>query len=147
MQLWLTGFAVMGVVGPLFAVGAKFFQKWDTAIQEMRDKRVKLLGEVLGGIKIVKSLGWEPQIKNKLNASRAAELVVIGKFQYLIANFMLLFTLSPMLIKISSIAVFVAQHASELKASKAFYVIMLLDLLSEPMQVVVQRNNPFSLSQ
>ena len=125
----------MALLVPIYMVGVHFFQKWDTEIQEARDKRVKLLGEVLSGIKNIKSLGWEPQLAEKIGRSRDGELGFVGKFQYLIASYMLLFTLSPTLIKVASIALYTWHHP-ELSASQAFYIIILLDMLSEPMQSI-----------
>jgi ABC-type multidrug transport system fused ATPase/permease subunit len=130
-----SGFGLMALLVPIYMVGVHFFQKWDTEIQEARDKRVKLLGEVLSGIKNIKSLGWEPQLAEKIGRSRDGELGFVGKFQYLIASYMLLFTLSPTLIKVASIALYTWHHP-ELSASQAFYIIILLDMLSEPMQSI-----------
>ena len=71
----------------------------DKGIQEARDKRVKLLREVLNGVKVVKSLGWEPLLKHKVEATREEELEVVGAIQYLFAKIQLAFQVSPMLIK------------------------------------------------
>jgi len=89
--------------------------------------------EVLSGIKIVKSLGWEPQLKESVDKMRAEEVTEIGNFQYLIVNIQLLWSLSPTLISVSSFALYtILGH--ELTAAKAFTALSLFDILTGPVQ-------------
>lgn len=96
---------------------------------------MKLLREVLNGIKIVKSLGWEPMLRSKVEDSRKSELKEVGNIQFLIAKIQFLFQISPLLIKIGSITFYVL-GGGKLTAAKAFYIIPLLDLLLEPVSMV-----------
>jgi len=98
-----TGFGVMALLLPFNMYIARNWEELDKGIQEARDKRLKLLREVLNGVKIVKSLGWEPLLNAKIEESRKAELDVVGSIQFLFAKISLLFQMCPMLIKVASI--------------------------------------------
>lgn len=130
-----TGFGVMALLLPFNMYIARNWETLDQSIQESRDVRVKLLREVLNGIKIVKSLGWEPLLRAKLERTREDELKVVGAIQHLFAKIGLLFELCPMLMKVASISVYVLM-GNNLTASTAFYVIPILDMLVEPVQMV-----------
>merc|ERR1711959_576964 len=66
----LVGLGVMIVLAPGNYYAMKSMLKYTRSIQTMRDKRVKLLSEVLSGMKIVKLLGWEKEIDSQVESSR-----------------------------------------------------------------------------
>ncbi len=46
---------------------------------KFQDSRIKLLNEILNGIKVLKLYGWEPSFQNIVNKIREKELVVFFK--------------------------------------------------------------------
>ena len=130
-----SGIGVIILLAPCNGLVMKYIFQFTRAIQTNRDKRVKLLGEVLSGIKIVKSLGWEPELKTQVDASREAEMQEIGNFQYLIVCIQLLWSICPTLISVSSFAIYTLLD-NELTAAKAFTALSLFNILTGPVQVM-----------
>ena len=60
------GALVMVVLAPGNYLAMKAMLKYTRAIQTARDRRVKLLTEVLSGVKIVKLLGWEHELNSQV---------------------------------------------------------------------------------
>ena len=54
------GFAIMICAFPLFALGAVFMKRYQQEQFKNKDQRVKMINEILGGIKVLKLYGWEP---------------------------------------------------------------------------------------
>ena len=54
------GFGIMILAFPLFGLGAVFMRKFQQEQFKNKDQRVKMINEILGGIKVLKLYGWEP---------------------------------------------------------------------------------------
>ncbi|XP_015151018.1 ATP-binding cassette sub-family C member 3 isoform X6 [Gallus gallus] len=85
----LAGVAVMVLLIPFnsaVAIKTRAFQ-----VEQMRykDSRIKLMNEILGGIKVLKLYAWEPSFSEKVLEMRKNELRVLKKSAYLnsLSNF------------------------------------------------------------
>ena len=64
------GVAIMVFAIPINGVVAGIGRKYQLEQMKNKDKRVKLMNEILGGVKVLKLYGWEPSfIKQVLNES------------------------------------------------------------------------------
>ena len=63
-----------------------------------KDERVKLVNEVLSGIKILKLYAWEEAFKKKIDDIRNKEIKHLRKITYLNAVGVLLWSCSPFLV-------------------------------------------------
>nr|XP_035971378.1 multidrug resistance-associated protein 1 isoform X2 [Halichoerus grypus] len=81
----LAGVAVMILMVPLNAVMAMKTKTYQVAHMKSKDNRIKLMNEILNGIKVLKLYAWELAFKDKVLAIRQEELKVLKKSAYLAA--------------------------------------------------------------
>ncbi|KAK1344840.1 hypothetical protein QTO34_013544 [Cnephaeus nilssonii] len=81
----LAGVAVMVLMVPLNAVMAMKTKTYQVAHMKSKDSRIKLMNEILNGIKVLKLYAWELAFKDKVLAIRREELKVLKKSAYLAA--------------------------------------------------------------
>uniref|UniRef100_A0A8D2NVG1 Canalicular multispecific organic anion transporter 1 n=1 Tax=Zosterops lateralis melanops TaxID=1220523 RepID=A0A8D2NVG1_ZOSLA len=130
----LAGLATMVLLIPINA----FLIAKSKTIQERnmknKDERMKIMTEVLNGIKILKLFAWEPSFEKRVNGIRARELKDLLNFSYLQSVSVFVFTCSPFLVSLASFAVYVLVDENNiLDAQKAFTAISLFNVLRFPM--------------
>jgi ABC-type bacteriocin/lantibiotic exporter with double-glycine peptidase domain len=64
---------------PINSFVATQMKKYQIAQMTNKDKRVKLMDEVLNGIKVLKLYAWEPSFLNKLIHIREEEINAVKK--------------------------------------------------------------------
>lgn len=71
-----------------------------TQVEQMqyKDSRIKLMNEILNGIKVLKLYAWENSFKDKVLAIRQKELNVLRKMAYLGALSTMAWTSAPFLV-------------------------------------------------
>ncbi|XP_010843445.1 PREDICTED: multidrug resistance-associated protein 1-like isoform X2 [Bison bison bison] len=97
----LAGVAVLVFVIPMNALVANRMKKLKKNQRKNKDKQIKLLNEILHGIKILKLYAWEPSYKKKIIEIREQELKVQKSAGYLAVFSMLTLTCIPFLTRIS----------------------------------------------
>ncbi|XP_034871029.1 multidrug resistance-associated protein 1-like isoform X6 [Mirounga angustirostris] len=97
----LAGVAVLVFVIPINALAATRVKKLKKSQTKNKDKQIKLLNEILHGIKILKLYTWEPSYKKKIVEIREQELEVQKSAGYLAVFSMLTLTCIPFLTRIS----------------------------------------------
>uniref|UniRef100_A0A674GVW9 ABC-type glutathione-S-conjugate transporter n=1 Tax=Taeniopygia guttata TaxID=59729 RepID=A0A674GVW9_TAEGU len=99
-----------------------------------KDERMKIMTEILNGIKILKLFAWEPSFEKRVNEIRAHELKNLMNFSYLQSVSVFVFTCAPFLVSLASFAVYVLVDENNiLDAQKAFTAISLFNVLRFPM--------------
>ncbi|XP_073071631.1 multidrug resistance-associated protein 1 isoform X6 [Manis javanica] len=81
----LAGVAVMVLMVPVNAVMAMKTKTYQVAHMKSKDNRIKLMNEILNGIKVLKLYAWELAFTDKVLAIRQEELKVLKKSAYLAA--------------------------------------------------------------
>lgn len=66
---------------------------------QYKDSRIKLMNEILNGIKVLKLYAWENSFKEKVLAIRQKELNVLRKTAYLGALSTMAWTSAPFLVR------------------------------------------------
>lgn len=66
---------------------------------QYKDTRIKLMNEILNGIKVLKLYAWENSFKDKVMAIRQKELVTLRKMAYLGALSTMAWTSAPFLVR------------------------------------------------
>uniref|UniRef100_A0A8D0A031 ATP-binding cassette, sub-family C (CFTR/MRP), member 2 n=1 Tax=Sander lucioperca TaxID=283035 RepID=A0A8D0A031_SANLU len=119
----LAGLAVMVLMVPINGLlNMKF-----------KDKRLKIMNEILNGIKILKLYAWEPSFQAQVEGIRGQELKVMRKFAYLSSVSTFIFSC----VSLASFAVFVGVSPSNiLTAEKAFTSISLFNILRFPLAML-----------
>nr|XP_055108622.1 multidrug resistance-associated protein 1-like isoform X5 [Symphalangus syndactylus] len=106
--LWLNlgpsvfaGVAVMVLMVPVNAVMAMKTKMYQVAHMKSKDNRIKLMNEILNGIKVLKLYAWELAFKDKVLAIRQEELKVLKKSAYLSAVGTFTWVCTPFLASVS----------------------------------------------
>ncbi|KAI4891881.1 hypothetical protein NFI96_005424 [Prochilodus magdalenae] len=145
----LAGLLVMVLMVPingLLATKSKTFQMKN---MKLKDKRMKIMNEILNGIKILKLYAWEPSFEAQVQDIREDELKVMRKFAYLSSVSTFVFSCAPALwsgppqdphrtpteqVSLATFAVFVSVSPDNvLDAQKAFTSISLFNILRFPL--------------
>ncbi|XP_056361549.1 ATP-binding cassette sub-family C member 3 isoform X2 [Oenanthe melanoleuca] len=135
----LAGVAVMVLLIPFnsaIAIKTRAFQ-----VEQMRykDSRIKLMNEILGGIKVLKLYAWEPSFSEKVLEIRKNELRVLKKSAYLNSVSTFAWISAPFLVALTTFAVYVSvKEENVLDAEKAFVSLSLFNLLKFPLNMLPQ---------
>ncbi|KAL9964349.1 hypothetical protein ACROYT_G027978 [Oculina patagonica] len=97
-----------------------------------KDSRLKMMNEILNGIKVLKLYAWETSFMKMVSKLRKRELRFLRNASYLNASFMFTFTCAPFLVSLATFAIYV-MTGNELTASKAFVAISLFNILRFPL--------------
>uniref|UniRef100_A0A8D0A2U8 ATP-binding cassette, sub-family C (CFTR/MRP), member 3 n=1 Tax=Sander lucioperca TaxID=283035 RepID=A0A8D0A2U8_SANLU len=135
----LAGVAVMIMLIPLNAVIAMKTRAYQVEQMQYKDSRIKLMNEILNGIKVLKLYAWENSFKEKVLAIRQKELQVLRKTAYLGALSTMAWTSAPFLVALTSFAVYVTvDENNTLDAEKAFVSLSLFNILRFPLNMLPQ---------
>ncbi|XP_043959117.1 ATP-binding cassette sub-family C member 3 isoform X6 [Gambusia affinis] len=135
----LAGVAVMVMLIPFNAVIAMKTRAYQVEQMQHKDARIKLMNEILNGIKVLKLYAWENSFKEKILAIRQKELIVLRKTAYLGALSTMAWTSAPFLVALTTFAVFVTvDEKNVLDAEKAFVSLSLFNILRFPLNMLPQ---------
>uniref|UniRef100_F7GMR5 ATP binding cassette subfamily C member 13 n=1 Tax=Macaca mulatta TaxID=9544 RepID=F7GMR5_MACMU len=130
----LAGVAVLVFVIPINALAATKIKKLKKSQRKNKDKQIKLLKEILHGIKILKLYAWEPSYKNKIIKIRDQELEFQKSARYLTVFSMLTLTCIPFLVSLATLCVyFLLDEGNILTATKVFTSMSLFNILRIPL--------------
>ncbi|WAR06335.1 MRP1-like protein [Mya arenaria] len=97
----LAGLGILILLMPVNAVIATKMRKFQVQQMTLKDSRIKLMNEVLNGIKVLKLYAWEPSFEKKILEVRNKELNVIKKAAYLGAVSTFFWSSAPFLCNVS----------------------------------------------
>nr|XP_045726703.1 multidrug resistance-associated protein 1-like isoform X1 [Mirounga angustirostris] len=130
----LAGVAVLVFVIPINALAATRVKKLKKSQTKNKDKQIKLLNEILHGIKILKLYTWEPSYKKKIVEIREQELEVQKSAGYLAVFSMLTLTCIPFLVSLVTFGIyFLLDEGNILTATKVFTSMSLFNILRLPL--------------
>ncbi|XP_071376110.1 multidrug resistance-associated protein 1 isoform X3 [Centroberyx affinis] len=133
----LAGVAVMILMVPINGVIAMKTKTYQVAQMKSKDNRIKLMNEVLNGIKVLKLYAWELAFKDKVSAIRESELRVLKKTAYLGAVSTFTWVCAPFLVALSTFTVYVlVDEHNVLDAQKAFVSLALFNILRFPLNML-----------
>ncbi|XP_033468170.2 ATP-binding cassette sub-family C member 3 isoform X2 [Epinephelus lanceolatus] len=135
----LAGVAVMIMLIPFNAVIAMKTRAYQVEQMQYKDSRIKLMSEILNGIKVLKLYAWENSFKEKVLVIRQKELNVLRKTAYLGALSTMAWTSAPFLVALTTFAVYVTVDENNiLDAEKAFVSLSLFNILRFPLNMLPQ---------
>ncbi|XP_044154090.1 ATP-binding cassette sub-family C member 2-like [Bufo gargarizans] len=133
----LAGLGVMILLIPINAVLATKSKTFQMKNMKNKDKRLKIMNEILNGIKILKLYAWEPSFEKQVQEIREKELKDMLRFAYLFSVSMFIFTCAPFLVSVASFAVYVVVNPKNiLNAERAFTSISLFNILRFPLSML-----------
>ncbi|CAK8671763.1 unnamed protein product [Clavelina lepadiformis] len=138
----LAGLGVMVLLVPINAFIASRVHKYQTEQMKHKDERIKVMNEILNGIKVLKMYAWELSFRDKVETIRGKELHVLKRGAYLNAAATFTYTCAPLLVSLTTFGVYTLSDPNNiLDAEKAFVSISLFNILQFPLIVL-----PFSIS-
>ena len=99
----------------------------------IKDLRIKLMNEILNGIKVLKLYAWEKSFEEKIGEIRGQEVVQL-KWAAVYNTFSILcWQLSPVMITLSAFIAYVIISGESLTPSKAFVAMSTINIVKQPM--------------
>ncbi|NWT45609.1 MRP3 protein, partial [Chroicocephalus maculipennis] len=135
----LAGVAVMVLLIPFNSAIAMKTRAFQVEQMRYKDSRIKLMNEILGGIKVLKLYAWEPSFSEKVLEIRKNELRVLKKSAYLNSVSTFAWISAPFLVALTTFAVYVSvDEKNILDAEKAFVSLSLFNILKFPLNMLPQ---------
>jgi len=135
-QLGLAVFAGVGVLllfTPLDAVLARRIKAGQKVHMKRKDARMRLIDELLLGIKMVKLYAWEDVLRVRLDAARGTELQTLRAQFVRLTLQAALWASGPVLVSVLSLGAFVLMYDEPLTPTRAFVSLSLFALLQTPL--------------
>ncbi|XP_015591556.1 multidrug resistance-associated protein 1 isoform X6 [Cephus cinctus] len=133
----LAGLAVMIILIPVNAFIASKVKTLQIRQMKNKDERVKLMNEVLNGIKVLKLYAWEPSFEQQILKIRNKELQVLKEAAYLNAGTSFIWSCAPFLVSLVSFATFVfIDEKNVLDSTTAFVSLSLFNILRFPLSML-----------
>ena len=134
--IW-AGMAVIILAVPLNFVITIKMRGYQVSQMKNKDKRVKLMNELLGGIKVIKLYGWEASFIDQVQEIRHKEEKVLRKSAWLSAIMSFIWTTVPFLtIAVAFITFVFMDGGNTLTSAKAFVSLTLMNGLQFQMTVL-----------
>lgn len=124
------GFSILLI--PINKVIANIIGNLSTKMMEQKDNRVKMMTEILRGIRSIKVHVWETHFIKLISKIRNAEVKYLKGRKYLDALCVYFWATTPVLISVLTIGTYVAL-GNKLTASTVFTTIALLNMLISPL--------------
>ncbi|KAF4147943.1 ABC transporter [Phytophthora infestans] len=115
------------VVGKMAAGG---FMK----LMQQRDRRMKVIQEVFGGIQVVKLNVWEKKFSQRIEDCRSTEVKALKSLMLIYSIEDIVVSTSPLLVSVVSLAVYSIGLGETLTAAKVFTALALFNALRSPLQ-------------
>ncbi|XP_048194448.1 ATP-binding cassette sub-family C member 2 [Perognathus longimembris pacificus] len=131
------GVGVMILLVPVNGILATKSRNIQAKNMKNKDKRLKIMNEILSGIKILKYFAWEPSFKDQVSNIRTKELKNLLSFGQLQTIMIFLLQLAPILVCVVTFSVYVLVDSNNiLDAEKAFTSITLFNILRFPLTML-----------
>ncbi|KAM8869402.1 multidrug resistance-associated protein 1-like isoform 3-T3 [Spinachia spinachia] len=138
----LAGIVTVVVIFPLNGLIAKMRSKLQEVQMKFTDSRLKLMNEILSGVKILKFYAWEEAFLRRVGVLREGELETLKTSQVLHSISLASFNSSSFLITLSVFTVYVTtDDRNLLDAQKIFVSVALINILKTPLSQL-----PFAMS-
>uniref|UniRef100_A0AAQ5Y5P3 ABC-type glutathione-S-conjugate transporter n=1 Tax=Amphiprion ocellaris TaxID=80972 RepID=A0AAQ5Y5P3_AMPOC len=129
----LAGITAVVLIFPLNGIIAKIRSKLQVQMK-FTDSRIKLMNEILGGVKILKFYSWEEAFLPRVNVLRDGELSALKTSQILYSVSLASFNSSSFLIALIVFGVYVLiDEQNVLDAQKIFVSVALINILKTPL--------------
>ncbi|XP_051773178.1 LOW QUALITY PROTEIN: canalicular multispecific organic anion transporter 1 [Ctenopharyngodon idella] len=135
----LAGLLVMVLMVPINGWLATKSRSFQVQNMKFKDSRMKIVNDILNGIKILKYYAWESSFESQVQEIREKELKVMRKYVYLSSVSIFIFSCAPAIVSLATFAVFVSVDSDNiLDAEKAFTSISLFNILRFPLAMLPQ---------
>lgn len=130
------GVIAMVLMLPLNGLLASLAKRLQTQHMKNKDRRLRLLSEVLSGIRTIKLYAWERCFLLRLEEARNSEMNTLRRAALANAGTTFLWICSPLVVSILTFACYVATNETPLTPSKAFVALALFNSLQFPLSAL-----------
>ncbi|RUS82077.1 hypothetical protein EGW08_010154, partial [Elysia chlorotica] len=102
----------------------------------LKDQRIKLVNEILNGVKVLKLYAWEPSFQEKILELRRLEVKELRTGAILASINTLCWIISPVLVTLLSFVAYVLITGNSLTPAKAFVAMNLINTMKSPMNTL-----------
>ncbi|CAH1406918.1 unnamed protein product [Nezara viridula] len=133
----LAGLAVMLIMIPMNSFIVNKTKDLQQKQMKNKDERVKMINEVLSGMKVLKLYAWEPSFLDRVLRIRDKETKILKKAAYLRAATTFVWSCAPFMVSILTFAAYVLLDDTHvLDSSKVFVSISLFNIMQTPLMMV-----------
>ncbi len=131
----ISGLALLLLLVPLNAIVWAKMEKYQFSQMKKKDERVRIITEILNGIKVIKLYGWELSFVKRINTIRDEEMEQLKIFQFLEATQFFAWTSAPLIVALASFATFVLIDPANnvLDSETAFVSLTLFNTMRGPL--------------
>ncbi|XP_055339686.1 multidrug resistance-associated protein 1-like [Paramacrobiotus metropolitanus] len=133
-------FAGLGAIILTFPINAFAFSKMrqiQNVQMKEKDKRIKLMNEILNGIKVLKLYAWEEPFEKLILSIRNIELSMLKRAALFGALSYVVFVMTPFTVTISTFATYLmTSEEGSFGPDKVFVAISLINILRQPLAIV-----------
>uniref|UniRef100_A0A1I8HTH2 ATP-binding cassette, sub-family C (CFTR/MRP), member 2 n=1 Tax=Macrostomum lignano TaxID=282301 RepID=A0A1I8HTH2_9PLAT len=131
------GVAVLIILIPINGVLAKYMKQFQVEQMELKDTRIKMISEILAGIRVIKLYAWELAFAQQVSATRKKEIAVMRRSAFLNAGISFAWSCTPVLVSLATFSVYTLSSPDNiLDAEKCFVSISLFNLLRFPLAIL-----------
>ncbi|GAB1601926.1 multidrug resistance-associated protein 1-like [Argonauta hians] len=131
------GVVVLLLTIPLNGVIGKKMTNYRNDQMLVKDQRIKLINEILNGIKVLKLYAWETSFMKKINEIREKEMKILRTSAYLQAVGMFTWTSIPYLVTVATFVAYILSDRNQiLDAQKAFVSLTLFNIIRSPINLL-----------
>ncbi|UYV65682.1 ABCC2 [Cordylochernes scorpioides] len=131
------GLLVMLITLPVNSVVVHHSKIFQMGQMELKDQRIRMMNEVLSGIKTIKLLAWEQIFEDKLTTLRDRELYKLRRMAYINSFSNFFWTATPFLVSLSTFSAFLALDPNHrLDAALIFIPLCLFNILRFPLSML-----------
>ncbi|KAG1687448.1 Canalicular multispecific organic anion transporter 1 [Nymphon striatum] len=133
------GVLIIVIMIPINGLIEKITHKVQVDVLALKDERIKIVTEIMNGIRILKLYAWETPYMNKVVSVREREMNGLKKIAYLNASTMLTWYSCTFLVSIVTFATYIHMSDSNILTTEmAFVAITLFSVLRYPIIVFPQ---------
>lgn len=138
------GMATMTLCMPVVKNLAKYKARYLTKQKALTDERIKLVNEILEGIRVIRFYGWELSFMKFIKTIRSKELGVYVKVLLVDIASGLAWDYMSLVVSCVSFSVYLAiSESNNLDPNKAFVSILLFNMMKEPFNFIPYIVNQF----
>ncbi|KRX77383.1 Multidrug resistance-associated protein 1, partial [Trichinella sp. T6] len=133
----MAGVFVLLLTFPINFVLSSLQRKCQANQMKFKDTRIKMMNEILNGIRMLKFHAWELAFRDRISKIRQQELNVLRKGAIYGALTTFIWTVSPLLVAVASFATYLLSDSShELTPQLTFVSLSLFNLLRFPVSML-----------
>ncbi len=125
---------VMAAILPILVVTGRTIKKLQARLMKLKDERIRVVGEMLEGIKVIKFNAWEGAFSRKIRDIRAKEIRTLKTMTLMncVQNFFM--QSAPFLIAVASFSLYTFLESNTLDAQRAFVSLSYFNIMKDPLE-------------